>query len=442
MKERCFALPRMSEMVLENGLRVIVIPGHEQEGLVVALQMPFGRFSDPPGQEGCAEMCVGLMQKGTAKSGFEEFSDTFEHHGAAVFADVGEEQTMLGVKMLARFRDRLFPLFWDMVTSPCFDSREFSRIQQEMITALRAETVDPGAIANRHFFHELAGREHPAGRFYTLQSVRRLKRDHLTGFYRRHIMPQNGTLVIAGDVPDEWFDRCCRTEVEKWRCGGSPSFCEAVPAVQHGRVVRFVEKSDLSQVSLLVGQAAPGELDPHRTGLALANYVFGAGNFSSRLMTRIRSTGGNTYAISSHIAAERRFGALTISTSTQNRQVGEVLAAVIDEYRTFCNLGITPEELERAKRFAIGNMAFQLEGITNIVEKTLWLRFYHRTNEYIETFDEMIRAVSFESVNETVRKCLDPEKLIVVAVGNGSEVLPQLSSFGNPRKYHYKDRFA
>ena len=435
-----FSFPQMDESVLKNGLRVIIIPDHEQEGMVAALQLPFGRFSDPVGQEGCAEICIGCMQKGTKTRTCEQFSDEFEHHGASIFAEVGEEHAMIGVKMLARFRDRLFPLFWEMITEPRFDSKELSRLLQEMVTALRAETVDAGTIASHHFFHEIAGDDHPAGRYQTIQSVKRLRSEQVVSFYKKNVQPKNGTLVIAGDFPSDWFDSSYRATVEAWRTTSESKLCEGAPVANKERVIRFVEKNDLTQVTLLVGQAAPGELDSARIKIALANYVFGAGNFSSRLMTRVRSSAGKTYGIASHIAAERRFGALTIATSTQNPQLTEVLTAILNEYDLFCKNGITADELEKAKRFASGNMAFQLEGLSNMVEKILWLRFYHRTNNYIETFDEMINGISLDSVNDAIRSCFDSEKLILIAVGKKNEIVSQLSQFGTPKLFHYKDR--
>ncbi|MBN1575446.1 MAG: insulinase family protein [Chitinispirillaceae bacterium] len=437
---KLFSFPFFEEYELENGLHCLLIPDHEQEGLVVALQLPFGRFTDLPGQEGCADICIGVMQKGTAAKSFEQFSDEFEQRGATLFAEIGEEQTMIGVKMLSRFKEILFPCFWEMVTSPRFDERELARVQQEMITALRAETVDPGTIANRHFFHELAGPDHPAGRHHTVRSIRRIRREQVIAFYDAHVVPGDCTLVIAGDFKPRWFTQQCRETVGRWQSAGRRLPCEAPPAEHPDKAIRFIEKNDLTQVSLVVGQSAPGELDERRNRIALANYVLGAGNFSSRLMTRIRSGAGKTYGIVSHIAAESRFGALSIATSTQNRQLEEVLSAILHEFGLFCSDGITAEELEKAKRFAIGNMAFQLEGITNIVEKILWLRFYRRTIEYIENFDGMIRAITLESVNDAIRSCFNPGKLIIVGVGKKSEVLSQLSRFGTLKRFHYKER--
>jgi zinc protease len=183
-----------------------------------------------------------------------------------------------------------------------------------------------------------------------------------------------------------------------------------------------------------------GEFSPDRNNIALANYVFGAGNFSSRLMTRIRSKVGRTYGISSQVAAERFFGAFTISTSTQNGQLALMVDAILEEFRDFCKNGITEDELEKAKRFAIGNMAFQLEGIGNVAEKLLWLRFYDYLNSFVEQFDQMINKITIDSVNASIKSLYSPEKLIVIAVGKKSEIADQLKKIGNFTPFHFRDK--
>jgi len=435
-----FSFPAMQEYTLVNGVRVILIPHTEQDGLVFALQFPFGRFCDRIGNEGCTELCMGLIQKGTTKLSSEQLTDTFEHHGASLFAEAGEEHAMIGIKMLSRYKDRLLPVFWDMVVAPGMEEGEFTRLQKEMVTSLRAEVVDPGSIANRHFYHELAGGSlHPAGRHHSVQSIKKVTLADVREWYKTFVKPRGCVLVVAGNFSVDWFATSCLPYITEWSNVATDPSCDAPEVAQVASALRFVEKNDLTQVSMLVGQSTPGELHPDRNKIALANYILGAGNFSSRLMNRIRSDAGRTYSISSHITAERYFGALSIATSTQNRQLSEVLHAIIEEFRRFCTDGITLAELDTVKKFAIGNMAFQLEGLTNYVEKLLWLTFYHRSVEYIETFDTMINSITLESVNEAVRSTFNPEKLIVVAVGNKKETLAQLAKFGVVKEYHYKD---
>jgi zinc protease len=117
-----------------------------------------------------------------------------------------------------------------------------------------------------------------------------------------------------------------------------------------------------------------------------------------------------------------------------------VLKSIIEEYRRFCNEGVTADELEKAKQFAIGNMAFQLEGIGNVVDKILWLHFYGRPNSYIERFGEIISAIDIAEVNGAIRKYLSPENLIIVAVGKKDEIREQLGTFGAVREFNYRDK--
>jgi zinc protease len=196
-------------------------------------------------------------------------------------------------------------------------------------------------------------------------------------------------------------------------------------------IVRIIDKPDLSQTSIILGHPIPGELDAARSMMALANYVLGGGNFSSRLMAHIRSTAGKTYGISSQISCNRDFGVLSIATSTQNSQVEEMLSSIMKVYGEFAEKGIVEEELQKAKQFAVGNMAFQLEGIVNVADKLLWLKQFNRDVSYIERFDEMINAITLESVNDVIKKYFTPGKFAIVAVGKKEEITDILKKYGS-----------
>jgi zinc protease len=255
-----------------------------------------------------------------------------------------------------------------------------------------------------------------------------------------YFCPDGAVVAVAGDFEINNFRSQLVSRLEEWRALKKGKPCVAEPIKTCGKVIRLIDKPDLTQTSLIIGHEAPGELSPYKNEIALANYIFGAGNFSSRLMTRIRSSGGKTYGISSQISSEREFGAFTISTSTQNTQLGEVIQGVLDEYRRFHSEGITDNELERAKQFAIGNLAFQLEGIGNVAEKLLWLRFYGRSTSYIENFENMVGAVTKESVNTVIKETFFPDNLIFVAVGRKNETLAALKAIGPVKEYHFRNR--
>jgi zinc protease len=438
-----YQFPPMDEFTLENGLSLICVPDHEQNGLVIALQLPVGRFSDQSSLEGLCELTVGLLAKGTATFAPDAFAEKLENAGATLFSEVGEEHCVVGIRMLAARAREFIPLFIEMICRPRFDEEEFKRLRKEMVTALQAESVDTSFLAMRHFYAELAGRDHPAGRFQTVESLKRITLDDVTGFFRDYFSPQGSICVAAGDFEGDHFKEFIGVQFSLWH---EPLRKTGVIAPAMGQrpgatIVRFVDKPDVTQTSLAVGHAAPGEHCPDKNALLLANHIFGGGNFSSRLMTRIRTADGKTYGVSSQVMAEAEFGTFLVTTSTRNRELGGVLASIIEEYRRFHDEGITAEELEKARQYAIGNMAFQLEGIGNIVDKLLWLRFYGRANSYIERFEELIMSLDLSSVNSAIRTYLSPERLVITAVGKKAEVLPQLKPFGTVGQFHFRDRF-
>jgi zinc protease len=188
----------------------------------------------------------------------------------------------------------------------------------------------------------------------------------------------------------------------------------------------------------MIGHPVPGELSPDRSALALANYILGGGNFSSRLMERIRSKQGKTYHVGSQLMLNRQCGIFLISTATQSAQTGEVVKTAFDVYREFSESGATEEEIEKAKKFVVGNMAFQLEGIGNIAEKLLWLKFYGREVGYIEHFDDMISSIGRDAINKAIRSYLSSERFAMVVVAPDRSVRPQVAGYGKVTEMHFR----
>ena len=212
-----YRFPPMDEFVLDNGLKLILVPDHEQNGLVIALQLGVGRFSDPSGREGLCEFTAGLLSKGTESFAPDEFSARFENAGATLFSDVGEEHTVLGMRLLFSAARQLFPLFIEMISRPRFAAEEYARLLREMSTALQAETADTASLANRHFYRELAGAAHPAGRVETAASLRKITMLDVRDFFTDYFVPQGSACVIAGDFDRETLKRFAAEQFSFWK---------------------------------------------------------------------------------------------------------------------------------------------------------------------------------------------------------------------------------
>lgn len=436
---KLYTFPPFDELVLPNGIRCICIPDDEQDGLVLMHQFSFGKFSDPEKKEGCAELTFALMQKGIEGCGPEKFPEIFEHAGAVLFSEVNEEHSVLGVRMLSSAQETLLPLFFGMVTKPSLLQSELSRLQKEMVTAIRAEQVEPSVIAHHHFEVETAGKEHPLGRFHTAKTVGSIRLDDIRNFFKQNVVPAGSIIVAAGKFDPALLKKNIESIVGQWGMGLSGVEANAPALELKPSGYRFVEKTDSTQATLIIGHEAPGDEYPDRNALIVANYILGGGNFSSRLMTRIRSESGKTYGIHSQIGMQKRSGLFSIATSTQNNQVHTVIQGILDTLKEFVENGITQEELDNARQYFIGSMAFQLEGIGNVAEKILWLRTNGYPESYVENYDQMLNELSLEKINVIIKEILKPDMLKMVVVGRKDELLAQLASFGTFKVYHFRD---
>jgi len=331
------------------------------------------------------------------------------------------------------------PLFWEMIFNPALDKNELKRYKKETIAALTVDASNPVTLANRHFYRELAGTAHPAGRFQTVKSLRAVNADKLRSFHRQYFSVSDALLIVAGDFcPQEFKERYMKLLLDAPVCGAKAVLASPLENIHQG--FRIVDKPESTQTAVFIGHPLPGEDCGEHDAITLANYILGGGNFSSRLMKSVRSRQGQVYDISSYLVAERRFGAFRISTNTQNQSALEVYNAVLEEYERFCEHGVTIEELESAKKFVIGNIAFQLEGVSSVVDKLLWLRFFGYDDSYIEQFHKRMELLTLDAVNNAVKRYFSARKLVTVMVGRASELLEQFKDKPyNIKQFNFRD---
>jgi zinc protease len=431
-----FEFPPMKEYVLANGLRIIWLSEFTQPVITITLQIPVGKMHDPILLEGISELTANHMSRASLSLSSEKFSEKFENAGASVYVDIREEYSIFGARMLCNVSEDIIPHFWEMVVNPAFDKDDFKQVKKEMITGLKAEFSNNAIIAYRHFFAQLFGPKHFAGRTATVNSVKKIKISNIRDYYENYISPQNSTLIIAGalsvkDMQKTWerlFSTWGKKRIPKFRNNNS------IPSLKCNKI-RLINKPEYTQTTILMGHKGINELHGDKVPLAVANYILGGGNFSSRLMAEIRSATGQTYGINSQLSCLKYYGIFTISTSTQNHQLKSVLTSIIDVYKEYVKNGPTENEIEKAKQFASGNMAFELEGLSNVIEKLLWLRFFKRENSYLEQYESILLPVSKERVLDALQKQFRSDNFVIIAVGKRNEIQSQLENFGEVAHY-------
>jgi zinc protease len=158
--------------------------------------------------------------------------------------------------------------------------------------------------------------------------------------------------------------------------------------------------------------------------------VLGGSDFSSRLMTDVRSKRGLTYGISSSFGASLYDGAFLVSASTKNENVWQALVATVNQIRKMRNEGPTAQELAKGKGFYAGSYPFELQTAAGVAGAIVGAELHGLDLDYVEKFSLKMAAVDEAQAKEAAGTLLDPDNVLVVVVGKGDAIEPQIAASG------------
>ena len=161
----------------------------------------------------------------------------------------------------------------------------------------------------------------------------------------------------------------------------------------------------------------------------IMNYILGGGGFSSRLTLEVREKRGLAYSIGTSLSPMDHAGLLMGSVGTENGRVSQSLDLVRAEWIKMRDDGPTPQELEDAKNYIDGSYPLNLTSTSRIARTLVQLQYDNLGIDYMDRRKGLIAAVTIEDVRRVARRLLDPEKLLIVVVGE-PDGLPETSPIG------------
>ncbi|WP_165248653.1 M16 family metallopeptidase [Paludisphaera soli] len=197
------------ERVLDNGLKVLVLPRKGVRIVVCDLFYPVGSFDEPPGKSGIAHFLEHMLFKGTERFPKGSIDQMAFVAGGQANADTGEDRTHYWFSLPADRWELALEIEADRMTSARFDPREVEA-ERQVVGEERARDAE-SALARLEQNHQaLSYLRHPY-RNPVLGWPRDLASitvDDLEAFYRRHYRPDGAVVVFAGDLdPERALDR-------------------------------------------------------------------------------------------------------------------------------------------------------------------------------------------------------------------------------------------
>jgi zinc protease len=407
---------------LLRSAQVFVEPSDALPIVSVGVSFRSGAAHDPEGKDGLARVTSRMLRRGAEGYPAEKIEETIDLLGGELAADVGVSSSGVHFEVIRRSLEPMADLVSTLLAKPTFDERELQRLLREAEAELIEARDNDRGLANRAFRRTLF-EGHPYGRRAAgkIQTLRGLGRADARTFYEGHYTRENAIVIVSGDVTVEEGKALAEQLLAGLPAGAPVADVVPPPARKPGRHLVFVDKPDRTQMQMVIGGLGTDAHDADHIPLIVANTAFG-GTFTSRLMQEIRAKRGWSYGASSRAGFDRRRDAFTMWTAPSATDAAACLALELELLQTFCEGGVTEEEVSFVKRYLVRSHAFDIDTARKRVHQKLEAALFDLPAGYHEKYLERVEAVTAESANAAVRERISTEDLVIGVVGTHAEI--------------------
>jgi zinc protease len=392
--------------VLPNGLRLIIQEHRTAEVVSVQLWVGVGGRDEAPSERGFSHFAEHMLFKGTERLGPGFVDSEVERVGGRTNAATSLDYTYYYMLLPSRRAERAIEVMADMAFNSTFDSTELAREREVVFEEVRLGEDNPRSFLVRRLY-ELVFTAHPYG-FPVLgdpAALRAASRETLRGYYKRHYVPANMTLVVVGAV-DPASVRAAAVRAFGDAAGGSFRRVPLPPQPALGENRRQSLERSERQASLGLGWRAPKLRDQDMYAVDLLAHILG-GSLTSRLTQSLRERTRLVSTISAGYGTLEGGGAVTVTAQLEAKDLEKAEAAILAEIRRIQEDGVTTAEVERAVTAAEAQRVFGRETAEGLAlaygrAETVW------SLEEDRGYVERLNRVTRKQIQEAARRYLVP----------------------------------
>jgi len=413
----------LSEVVLDNGMRVLVEEVPHSRSISVGLWVRVGSRDDPSSQPGIAHFVEHMLFKGTPERDAREISRQIDALGGQINGATGKESTFYYAEAPANALREVLEIIADISQHPSFSGVELDRERGVVVEEIRGRDDDPEQQAYDLFTANLWRNMHPLTRSVLgkRETIAVVSRDDLVLFHTSFYQPKSMILVVCGaanttsviNLASQLFD------------GASPGETNSRRHAPILKSDKTSHKRDTGQTHIYIGLPAPDARSDDRFAAEVVNAVLGGGT-SSRLFVHVREEQGLAYAVSSSVISYSDAGVWLTYAGIAPENVNRTLDILLEELNVLRRAGVRQEELSLAQAKLRGNFILDLESNVNHMAR---LGSAAITGSDILSPDDVIARIDAVSVNDAQRTI---ESYIDFASMNIAVVGPQPSSSTDP----------
>ena len=408
----------LQQYVLDNGLEVILVRDASAPTVAVNIWYRVGGANDPQGKSGFAHLFEHIMFEGSPHLPDGGMDQLLEAVGGSLNAFTGTDvtgyyQTLPSHQLpLALWleADRMGGL---AVTQENLDNQRAIVIEELQLrydnspygTAVRALLTAP-------YTYEPYKR-HIAG---SIEDVNNALVEDVKSFHRTWYLPNNATLVVAGDIDFE----ATRALIDDLfapvpRGDDPPSLPEYLPMPQEAAEIINIEDPLINLPALIITYEIPPLVSDDYPALVLLDNILSSGD-SSRLAKSLLDTGQALQA--SSLVLDNRgpgiFGIILIPN--MGVELETIEQVVYDEMQLILEQGVPQDELDKAIALIKSRQILGLETALGLAGSVQTANYYFGDPQAVFSGIERYEAVTGEDIQRVLAEYLEEKDRHVITV--------------------------
>lgn len=429
---RPYLFPDVERDALPNGVRLVVAPMHRLPLVTVLALIDAGTSADPRGAEGAAALTATTLAEGAGTLDGIGLVERFEALGTAFEASADWDST---VARFTALPDRLadaFAQFAEVVRSPSFPEVDVERRRDERLADLAQQRAEPRGLADRRFTNAL----YAPGSRYALpaggneRTVAGLDAATVRRFHASRYGPANTTLVIVGDCTAERARTLALGTFGDWRAATTRPEPVLSTSYAMSRRTVLVRKADAPQSELRVGHVGVSRSHPDHLAIVVMNAILG-GLFSSRLNLNLRERNAFTYGASSGFDWRRAAGPFVASTAVKSEVTVRAVEEILKEIDAMRAAPPSAAEVSLATEYLAGVFPIRFETTAAVAGALASATTHGLPDDWFATYRDQVQRIDAKAVHAAAHAHLDPERLLLLAVGDPVAIEAPLGALGH-----------
>jgi len=340
------ATPRPADLVLSNGLRLIVRTEKASPTVTVIGSIKHEpALQTPPDKDGADAVLEELFSYGTQSRDRLAFQEALDDIAASETGGVN-----FNLKVLKQYFAKGVELLADNQLHPALPPEAFQVVRDQSAQLLVGTLASPGYRTRRALQSALLPKNDPALREATPKSVSALTLADIKDYYARVFRPDMTTIAVIGDItPEE-----ARPVFEKWfggwkNAGAKPVVTLPAVPINQPAAVNVPDPTQVQDSVELALQVGLNRFHPDYYALQLGDHVLGGGFYATRLYRDLRQKAGYVYNVDNSLHASETRATYSVTYGCDPENVSKARVLIEQDLTAMRTTNVTPAELQQAK---------------------------------------------------------------------------------------------